>query len=108
VVKSDVPAWVAHWHYGMDRDLVLEQAAEKVWLKYIGRPAVNQIWVYAHCLPNEEITKSVELTHGYRIGGELVEKKLSFDGPGEYSVTCPQEPENIYLDLYNPNLRAEK
>ncbi|MBW7997882.1 MAG: hypothetical protein FVQ81_15195 [Candidatus Glassbacteria bacterium] len=108
VAKSKVPQWVAHWHYGMDEDVVLASAAEKIWLKYVGNPGVNQIWVYAHCLPNKGAAQNAELTHGYRIGGELLEKKFTFDGPGEYTVNCPEEPENVYLDLYNPSLRAEE
>jgi hypothetical protein len=106
--KSKVPTWVVHWHYGLDEDVMLEAPAGKVWLKYVGNPGLNQIWVYAHCLPRDAVGQGVELTHGYKLGDKLVEKKITFDGAGEYSINCPQEPENVYLDLSNPSVRTGK
>ncbi len=108
VARSNVPGWVEHWHYGMDEDVMLEAPVDKLWLKYVGKPGVNQIWVYAHCLPERDVTRGVELTHGYKLGGELIEKKFTFAGPEEYTVACPSEPENVYLDLYNPSIRMDE
>ncbi len=99
---------MAHWHYGMDEDVMLDEPADKVWLKCVGKPGVNQIWVYAHCLPENGAGRSVELTHGYKLDGELVEKKFTFDGQEEYLVECPAEPENVYLDMYNPSISVYK
>jgi hypothetical protein len=108
IVKSGVPTWVAHWHYGMDEDVVLDTPAEKVWFKYVGKPGVNQIWIYAHSMPDGGDNGNIQLTHGYKLGDELVEKKFTFGSSQDYTVTCPREPDNLYLDLYNPSLRGDE
>jgi len=109
VATSKVPDWVLSWHYGLDQDVVLDEPADTVFVRYVGDPAVNQIWIYAHCLP-EEVPESarVRLTHGYEIGGQYLEKSFSFEGPGEYVVDCQSTPENRLIRFECPSVPAQE
>lgn len=96
----DVPDWVRHWHYGIDGDIVLDDPAETVYLKYTGDPGLNQIWVYAHCEPlSANRVTPVHITHGFTIDGEITEVSHTFAEPTEYTITCPSQPENCFLRL---------
>lgn len=93
VCHDSVPEWVEDWHYGMDGDVVLEAAVETVYLRYIGDPGLNQLWVYAHCLESQP-PLPVRVIHGYEIEGEAREDAFVFTGDAEYTIDCAAEPEN--------------
>jgi len=98
VAGPKVPEWVLSWHYGMDEDIILEEPAETVYLKYLGDPGLNQVWVYAHCLARSESSGDrVRVTHGYELEGRPVERTFELSRPGNYSIDCPGEPENRYI-----------
>ena len=96
ICRAAVPTWVEDWHHGMDGDAVLEQPVETVFLRYIGDPGLNQIWIYAHCLEPAPAS-AVEVTHGYEIDGDLHEDTFSFTEETDYEIDCSSEPENRFI-----------
>jgi hypothetical protein len=108
-VQARVPDWVVHWHYSMDKDVVLDAPAETVYLKYVGDPAVNQIWVYAHCLGRTVSKDSqVRVTHSYIDNGTLREPNFLFDKDTSYSIECLAGPDNRYIRFELPSQPVEK
>ncbi len=107
--RSRVPDWVVHWHYGMDPDVVLDEPAEIVYLKYVGDPAVNQIWVYAHCQGRTESNKNpIKVTHCYEQDGEIQERSFQFSGKSEYTINCETEPVDRFIRFELPSRPASK
>src|SRR3990172_9245250 len=41
IYRASVPAWVNHWRYNWDADVVLDQPAKQVYVKYTADPALN-------------------------------------------------------------------
>ncbi len=100
-----VPDWNEHWHYAMDREIVLEEPVRTVWVRYIGDPACNAIRIYAHCRdPRPVNAGTVRVTHDYSIGDERILRTLDVPaGGGSYVIDCPGTPTNNSLKLEAPH-----
>jgi hypothetical protein len=98
VYKSNVPDWNDHWHYGWDGDVLLDEPADRVRIRYVGKPGVNAVRVNLHSSRIHPTAASpVSVTHGYELNGELIEKGFTFDGLEKYSIDCPATPKNIFV-----------
>jgi hypothetical protein len=104
VYRADVPTWVNHWRYQWDEDVLLDQPAQVVFVRYSGRPAVNVVRVTPHLQPAKPPETAIEITHGYRLGGELVEQRVAMPRPGAYTVTVDGEPENVFVRMAVPSV----
>ena len=102
ICRSDVPGWVEHWHYSMDGDAVLDTPAETVYLKYVGDPGLNQVWIYTHCLETAPLSP-VQVTHGYALDGEPHEDSFTFAEVADYEIDCLAEPENRFIRFAAPS-----
>jgi len=98
VCGSEVPTWVDHWHYGMDGDVVLDGPADEVYVKYIGDPGLNQVWIHAHCLEHSPVSP-VRVTHGYEVAGQARESSFVFAEDTDYEICCDGEPENRFIQF---------
>ena len=96
VCRAQVPTWVEHWHCGMEEDAILEEPVETVYVKYVGDPGLNQVWIYAHCL-EEEKQAGLQVTHGYEMEGEMREDSFTFTEDTGYEIDCATEPENRFI-----------
>ena len=106
--SDDVPSWVQHWHYGADRDVVLDDPKETVYLKYTGDPGLNQVWIYAHCLGADQPSRAkIRVTHGYEIEGKMQEDTFEFSQDADYTITCPSEPVNRFIRFAVDNQMRE-
>jgi len=105
IYKADVPTWTGHWRYNYDTDVRLERPAEVVYVKFTGRPAVNVIRACLHALPAVPADPAVRITHGYRGGQKMIEKSIDMPRPGEYSITCDGEAENVFIRIEKPSGR---
>ena len=105
IYKADVPAWVNHWRYQWDQDIRLDAPASTVFVRYTGRPALDQIRATLHCVPAtaRPASTAVEITHAFKIAGQLIEKTVTMDRPGDYTVTCDGDPDNIYVRMAVPS-----
>ncbi len=107
--RSHVPNWQGHWHYAFDREVKFPRPSDILRVRYVGRPGVNGVRVNLHTIkPGEVPERSVIVTHGYRMAGKLVEKKIHLKGPCTYTVNCPQEPENLFIRLSVPSDSSRK
>ena len=103
VYKADVPTWVQHWRYNYDTDVRLEKPAEIVYAKFTGRPGVNVIRACLHVLPAATHDPAVTITHGYQIGQDLLERPVDMKAPGDYTIECGGEVENVFLRIEKPS-----
>ena len=96
--RADVPTWHSHWHYAYDKEIIFPEPVGKLRVRYVGKPGVNGVRVNVHSLkPDESPSQSVAVTHGFRTGGELHERRFTFDEPTDYSIECPEEPEDVFI-----------
>ena len=105
ICHATVPEWVDFWHTGMDGEAILDAPMATVYLKYIGDPGLNQIWIYAHCLESAA-TSPIHVTHGFEIEGKLQEEEQLLSKAMTYEVDCASEPTNRYLRFAVDNLRT--
>ena len=64
IYRAEVPPDTQHWHYNAHREIKLERAAEQVYVRYVGEPALNNFHIYAHCLDDARPSaRPVRITH---------------------------------------------
>ena len=101
--RSDVPDWQEHWHYAYDQEVVLDEPAETLRVRYVGQPGVNGVRVNLHSLrPGEKPDNRVVVTHGFKLDGKLQEQRFTFEKPSDYVIECPGTPEDVYIKLAVP------
>ncbi|MHC4300297.1 MAG: hypothetical protein ACYS7Y_23735, partial [Planctomycetota bacterium] len=52
IYNSQVPAWVNHWRYNWDEDVILSDPTDTVYIKYTANTGLNTIRACLHLLPN--------------------------------------------------------
>ena len=105
IYKSHVPAWVNHWRYNWDGDVVLTEPAEVVFVKYTANTGLNTVRACLHLAKESGAAPEGPLmvTHTYRIDGQLKETQKRLAGPGTYTIDCPTEPQNVAVKLEVPH-----
>jgi hypothetical protein len=103
IYKSSVPTWVNHWRYNRDIDIFLERPAEVVYVKYTGNPGLNTVRACLHLINNRPTQTRILVVHGYKIGGLLHRKAVNLSRPADYTVTCEDEPENVFIEISVPS-----
>jgi hypothetical protein len=97
---ADVPDWNNHWHYALDKDVLLDEPAESLRVRYVGDPGVNGVRVNLHSLPpRSSEDEAVVVTHGFELDGQLVQRRFSFDKPANYTIDCEQVPKNAFVQI---------
>lgn len=103
IYRASAPTWVNHWRYNWDTDVVLDEPASKVYVKYTGDPGLNTMRACLHLLAHKPMGKVVRVVHGYRIGDELHRKEIDLAGPTGYTIECDDEPENVFIEIGVPS-----
>ena len=103
IYKADVPTWVNHWRYNYDTDVRLDRPADAVYVKYTGNPGVSVIRGCLHVIPARKQDPAVRIAHGYRIGDKAVEKVVDMRAPGDYTVECDGDVENVFVRIEKPS-----
>jgi hypothetical protein len=104
--RANVPDWHEHWHYAYDKEVPLVRPAKKVRVKYIGNPGVNGIRVNLHSARAEEkADTAVLITHAFKMGGKLQEKKVALNSPKGYTIECASEPQDVSIRVEVPSDR---
>jgi len=106
--KAAIPAGQAHWHYNADVEVKLDRPARTVFIEYVGKPAVNNLRIYAHCLQDRPrpATPTV-ITHTWTEGGQTKSKTVRLDGPGGYEITAEQDPTDVSIEMSVPSAGKE-
>jgi len=94
---------VNHWRYNWDTDVVLDEPANQVYVKYTGNPGLNAIRACLHLLGKQPAQTRARVVHVYRIDEQLQTKTIDVDCPESYVVTCDGEPENIFVKISVPS-----
>jgi len=103
IYRSSVPTWVNHWRYNWDADVVLDEPAERVFVKYTGDPGLNTIRACLHLVDEKPSQTGVRIVHGYSIGEQLHTETEYLAEPGTYTVDCDGEPENVFVEMSVPS-----
>lgn len=107
IYRASVPTWVNHWRYNWDADVVLDQPARQVYVKYTADPALNTMRACLHLLADRPTDNAVRVVHGYRIGGKLHRKEIDLAAPAAYTIQCEDEPENVFIEIGVPSRLAK-
>lgn len=100
VYQANVPTWNNHWHYAFDQEIMLDAPLDTVRVRYVGAPGVNGVRVNLHSARQRAApSQAIIVTHGYKMDGKLLRRRFRFDRPTEYTLTCPQTPENVFIQL---------
>ena len=104
VYKADLPDDQAHWHYNVDREVLLDAPAEIVYVRYVGDPGINNLRIYAHCLDClPRATSPVVVTHTWMEDTELKTKTIELAHGTSYEVIATTAPTNLSLELAVPS-----
>ncbi|MHC4705196.1 MAG: hypothetical protein ACYTFQ_31990 [Planctomycetota bacterium] len=103
IYNSQVPAWVNHWRYNWDEDVILSDPTDTVYIKYTANTGLNTIRACLHLLPNSAPSDNLRVTYTYRVGGQLRSTEKRLQGPTTYTIECPSEPENVSITLAVPH-----
>ena len=101
--QSEIPAWVNHWRYNWDGDVVLSEPADVVCVKYTANTGLNTIRACLHVLPERSSDSDMKIVHAYRVSGELKQAEKWLTGPGTYTVNCDGQPDNVSIKLELPH-----
>ncbi|MHC4438086.1 MAG: hypothetical protein ACYS3S_12055 [Planctomycetota bacterium] len=103
IYKSSVPTWTNHWRCNWDTDVVLDEPTEQVYIKYTGNPGLNIIRACLHLLPKQPPKTNLKIVHSFSINGRVQTKTANMDKPGDYTIECDDEPENIFIEMAVPS-----
>jgi hypothetical protein len=102
--RAAVPAWHQHWHYAYDQEVMLDQPAAMIRVRYVGDPAVNSVRVNLHSVaPDTTVDDPVTVTHAFRMDGKTEIREFRLDRPQRYTIDCPSEPEDVFIRLAVPS-----
>ncbi len=104
VYRAAVPTDTEHWHYNASREVRLEQPAERLFIRYLGDPAVNNVQVYTHVLDDGRASSGgVSITHVWREGGERRTKTVSLKSPAAYEIVAQEPPSDESIEISVPS-----
>lgn len=104
VYRAAVPTDTDHWHYNAYREIRLKEPAERVYVRYLGDPALNNFRVYAHCLDDgRRSDHPVRITHVWREDDRRREKTVDLDVPASYEIVADGEPTDESMEIAVPS-----
>jgi hypothetical protein len=104
IFRADMPADVSHWHTNAHREIRLERPAERVFVRYVGDPALNNFHIFAHCLDDGRVSaQPVAITHRWHERGGPRTQTVTLRQPGPYEITAGDEPVCDSIELAVPS-----
>ncbi len=98
------PTAQTHWHYNVDREVMLGEPAKSVYVQYEATPALNAYRLTAHCLDNAPQSASpLRVTHVWTEGGNQREHSQTLDGPDTYHIHAGKDPVSVSLEFAVPS-----
>ncbi len=103
--RARIPADQGHWHYNADVEVKLPKPAKTVFLEYVGRPAVNNLRIFAHCVEDRPLpTTPVVITHKWLEGGAEKTRTVTMStDAGSYEITCGADPKDVSVEMSVPS-----
>jgi hypothetical protein len=104
IYRADVPTDTEHWHYNAHREIRLREPAERVYVRYVGDPAINNFRIHAHVIDGgRRSDRPVLVTHVWSEKGIRKEKTVTLDRPGSYEVVTGAEPVDESIEISVPS-----
>lgn len=119
IYRAEVPTDTEHWHYNACREVKLNRPADRVYVRYIGDPALNNFHLYAHCLDDQRPSaQPVRITYTWREdnrnprlrsresppqSGRLRSHTATLTGPATYQVVVEADPVNESIEIAVPS-----
>ncbi len=104
IYRADVPADTAHWHTNAHREIRLDRPAERVYVRYVGDPSLNNFHLYAHCLDDGRASaRPVTITHRWRQPDGPKSRTVTLTQPGAYEVPVDGEPVCESIEIAVPS-----
>lgn len=102
--RAEIPTDTNHWHYNAHEEVKLDAPADRLFVRYVGDPALNNIRIYAHCLDaGRPSAAPVTVTHAWREGGERRTHRVTLEGQNKYEINVSGEPEDESVELAVPS-----
>jgi hypothetical protein len=93
IYRAEIPTDVEHWHSNAHREIRLDPPAARVYVRYVGDPALNNFHVYAHCLDDGRASaRPVTITHRWHEPSGPKSQTVTLKQPGPYEITTGGEP----------------
>lgn len=104
IYRADVPTDTEHWHYNAHPEVRLDAPAQRLFVRYLGDPAINNFHVYAHVLDDVRRSDSpVVITHRWSENGQSKTSTVTLPKPGSYDVLTGVEPANESIEISVPS-----
>jgi hypothetical protein len=104
VYRADLPADTSHWHCNAHREIRLDPPAERIYVQYVGDPALNNFHIYAHCLDDARPSaRPVTITHLWREPGGSKTKTVTLKQPGPYEIATGGDPVCESIEIAVPS-----
>ncbi len=106
IYRADMPTDVQHWHTNACREVRLDRPAARIFVRYVGDPALNNVHIYAHCLDDgRPSARPVRITHTWREGNDRKRHTATLKEPGPYDIAVRGEPVCESLEVAVPSHR---
>ena len=104
IYRAQIPTNAEHWHCNAHREIRLDDPAQRVYLRYVGDPALNNFHVYAHCVDdNRPSATPVTITHVWREPNGPKTQTVTLTRPGPYEIVAEDEPECESIEIRVPS-----
>ena len=104
IYRSEIPTYTEHWNYNGYAEVKLPQPAERLFVRYVGDPGLNNIYIYAHCVEEPRRSKQpVVITHVWREGGRQKTQSVTLKGPGTYKIVVGDDPVEESIEIAIPS-----
>ncbi len=104
IYRSEIPTDTEHWNYNGYAEVKLPQPAERLFVRYVGDPALNNIYIYAHCVEKPRPSRRpVVITHVWQESGQRKRKTVELKGPGTYQIVAASDPVDESIEIAVPS-----
>jgi hypothetical protein len=104
IYRAELPTDTAHWHTNAHREIRLDRPAERVYVRYVGDPALNNFHLYAHCLDDGRVSaRPVTITHRWRQPDGPRSRTVTLAQAGAYEIAVDAEPVCESIEIRVPS-----
>ena len=104
IYRADMPIDVQHWHTNACREVRLDRPAERIFVRYVGDPAINNFHIYAHCVDDGRLSATpVRITHTWRESDEPKRRTVTLKEPGPYEINVDGDPACESVEIAVPS-----
>jgi len=104
IYRAQIPEDQDHWHFNVDREVMLDKRAATVFVRYVGDPGLNNIRIYAHCLDDRpRAAAPITVTHTWAENAQPKSKTVTCDPGAAYLIETESDPVDESIALAIPN-----